>query len=142
MLPVHGTASRPKSRVEATNQAVVAVGLAQEADRASFHGARSQLFLGKRCDENNRHIVAIRDQAFLQLDPAQSRHMQVGDQTRCIVQSLGLEKLFGGSKRGNVVTQGTTRPFVAWRTARSSSTIDIIGIFDNPCPMAVRKLGR
>ena len=79
-LLVEATVSRLQCPVQAIDQAVIAVRLAQEANRPGFQGPPAQTFLGKRRDEDNGKVMTLRDQPVLQLDSAQSRHMQIGNQ--------------------------------------------------------------
>ena len=79
-LLVGATVRRLQCPVQAIDQAVIAVRLAQEANRPGFQGPPAQTFLGKRRDEDNGKVMTLRDQSVLQFDSAQSRHMQIGNQ--------------------------------------------------------------
>src|SRR5262245_46381439 len=63
--------------VEAADQVDVTEWFAHETDCPGLHGARPYAFIGVGRDENNRHAVTAGDQPVLQLDSAESRHMQV-----------------------------------------------------------------
>ena len=51
------------------------------------------------------------DQPVLQLNAAQSRHLHIGDETRCVIDLLGFEKFLGRAKRRSVIAQRSHEEF-------------------------------
>ena len=55
--------------------------------------------------------MASGDQLVLQVKTAQSRHLHIGDEARCVAELLGIEKFDGGAKRGNAVAERSQETF-------------------------------
>ena len=62
-------------------------------------------------DENNGDAMTSGDQPVLQIQAAQPRHLHIGDEARCVVDLLGIEKFLGGAKRGSVIAQRSHERF-------------------------------
>src|SRR4029077_18152018 len=56
-------------------------------------------------DKNDGNAMPVGDETVLQVDTGQARHLHIGDETRCIVQLLGLEKFLCRTERAGVVAQ-------------------------------------
>ena len=89
--------------------------LAQEGNRSGLHSACPHVFIEMARDENNGNAMTSGDQVVLQINPTQSRHLHIGDQTRCVVDMIGVEKFVGRAKCGGVVAQRSYEPFVRLR---------------------------
>ena len=98
-----GQVSGGQSLVEIPEQVFVTAWLAQEANRTGLHGAHPQFFFGMACDENNGDAMTAGDQPVLQIQAAQPRHLHIGDEARCVVDLLGVEKCLRGAKRRSAV---------------------------------------
>src|SRR6202521_15434 len=70
------------------DQAIFVEGFTQEANRSRFQRSRPDSLLREGRDEDDRCAVALRDQTALQLDPAQTRHLHIRDQTRRVIQPV------------------------------------------------------
>ena len=79
--------------------------LAQEGQRSGLEGAYPHVFIRKTGKENDRDAMSFRDQPLLQIQPAHSRHLHIGDQARCAAYLPGFQKCLGGVERSNAVTQ-------------------------------------
>jgi len=66
-------------------QAIIAEGFAQESNCSGRQRSRPDSFLREGSDEDDRCAVALRDQTALQLDPAQTGHLHIRDQTRRVI---------------------------------------------------------
>ena len=55
--------------------------------------------------------MASGDQPVLQINAAQPRHLHIGNEARCVVDLLRVEKFLGRAKRGSVVAQRSNEHF-------------------------------
>jgi len=81
------------------------VWLGHEANRSGLHGSCASAILRMTGDENDGDAVAPGDQPVLQVDATQSRHSQIADEARYVVDLIGFEKFVGRGKRGSAVAQ-------------------------------------
>ena len=100
-----------QSLLKTAEQVVVIVWLAQEANCSGLHCACPRGIVRKTRDENDGDAMTSGDQPMLQVNAAQARHLQIGDQARCVVDFRGFEKFVGRAKRGSVVAQRSHERF-------------------------------
>src|SRR5712691_3413740 len=74
--------------VEEIDESLTLEGFAQEAQGSRIHGLRPDPVLRKSSHEDDRYAPPLRQQQSLQLDAAQTRHLQIGDHTECIIYTL------------------------------------------------------
>src|SRR5580700_3382930 len=93
------------------NQAIFVERFAQEADRSRLQRSRPDSLLREGRDEDDRRAVALRDQTVLQLDPAQTRHLHIRDQTGRVIYMVRLQEIFSRRKRSSTVPQRPYKSF-------------------------------
>jgi len=97
--------------MEIFDQVIHVKGLGQESNRSSLESSRARLLFHRGCYENHRRSVAPRYQKALQLNPAQTRHLHVGDQARGVIDLIRLQKLLRRRKRHRAVAEGSQKRF-------------------------------
>src|SRR6478735_1476896 len=81
-----------QSLLKKAKQVVVIKWFVQETNRSGLHGACPHVFIRIGRDENYWDAMTSGDQPVLQVNAAQSRHMLIGDEARCVVDLFGFEK--------------------------------------------------
>src|SRR3954467_9793789 len=94
-----------QSFLDTPDQVMNIVWLAQEAYRPSLHRACPSAVVRIARDKNDGYAMPLGDETVLQIKPAQAWHVQISDETRCVVLLLGLEKFLCRTKRGSAVAQ-------------------------------------
>src|SRR5215510_8556582 len=100
-----GSTLRVQGRAEAGDEAFLAVGFAQIANRTGTEHALTGPFVRERRNENDRHLVAVGKQPPLQLGAAQTGHLDVRYQAGGLLELFGSEKLVGGGKGCSGITK-------------------------------------
>src|SRR5277367_3183396 len=77
---------------DALNQGVGFEGLAQDTKRACFQGGALETIFESRTDHDHGYCAGIIVQSLLELNPAQSRHEDVGDDALACLLRPGIEK--------------------------------------------------
>src|SRR5215510_1754366 len=100
-----GSALRVQRCAEAGDEAFLAVGFAQIANRTGTEHALAGPLVRERRDENDRHLVAVGKQPPLQFGAAQAGHLDVRYHAGGLPELLGSEKLVGGGKGSSGITK-------------------------------------
>src|SRR5207249_3439301 len=85
----------PESRVKTHDQLIVAEGLAEKIDRPCLEGPRTDPVFRIGGHKDDREAMALFQKMVLKLDPAQARHLDIGDQAGGVVQAVRIEEFFG-----------------------------------------------
>jgi hypothetical protein len=81
---------------DALNQGMGLEGFAQDAEGAGLQGSALEAIFESRTDHDHGHGTGIIVQSLLKLNPAQSRHEDIGDDALADLLSPGIQKPFSG----------------------------------------------
>src|SRR4051812_6902846 len=84
--------SSPQCRLKTGEQVILSDWLGQETNRPSLHRACPGAVTRMAGDKNDGYAMPHRDQTILQVKSTQAGHLQISDETRCVVQRRGFEK--------------------------------------------------
>jgi hypothetical protein len=88
--------------IKAFDQMFIVKRLAQKAERSGVQYSNADFFIGISGNESHRDAPAVRNQAILQVRSAHAGHVQIGDQTGRVRNTIGPEIFFGRCKGGGV----------------------------------------
>jgi hypothetical protein len=95
--------------MEIFDQTFLVEGLAQHANRTCLQSPRAGSFFGRGRNEDDRGVKSLGEQLALQLNPAQTWHLHIGDHTLRVIDLVRLQKIFGRCKSGGAVWRGRGR---------------------------------
>src|SRR5258708_5637404 len=87
-----------EGEIQIFDQSLLVERLAQKADRPGLQHSRTRSLVRKGRHEDYRGAIALSDQTALQLDPAQSGHLHVGDHASRVIDPSRLQKLLSRRK--------------------------------------------
>jgi hypothetical protein len=122
--------SQPDRRIQAFNELVLIERLAQEADRSVVGRTHPVFLVRKSGNKNDRRLVSLRPQCFLQFKSVQPWHLQVCNQTRRLRDQTDSRKCAADMKATPLYPNDSTSSRIPSRASESSSTIEINGDSD------------
>jgi hypothetical protein len=97
--------SQPDRRSQAFNEVFLIKRLAQEADRSVVERTLPVFLVRISGNQNDRRLVSLRPQGFLQFKSIQPWHLQVSDQARCLRDQTRLEEMLSRDESNGFVSQ-------------------------------------
>jgi TIR domain-containing protein len=94
-----------ESRFDVFDQTPFVERLRQKPNSPRLQRSCARSLFRKGCDEDYWRPIAQGNQMALQLNPAQTRHLHVGDHALRVIYFARLQKLFGRRKRLGAITE-------------------------------------
>jgi hypothetical protein len=88
-----------QGNLDTLDEAVPVEGLSQVANCSGPKRLRTNVLIGERGEENERHAVTLGKQVGLQLDAAHAGHLDICNHTREVIEAVRPQELFGRCER-------------------------------------------